>query len=142
MSGIPAGETANVRDDSGAVVLSYRSFASVVGIIAALVAGVVVVAGGAGVLFLLMEGRPIPAAIALVLSAGFAVIIILLVPPISVAIYDGPDPALTIAQQSNVSFPVATYVVATLDGKALARLRKSFFARLGRNRWTILPLTD
>ena len=86
--------------------------------------------------------RPIPAAIALVLSAGFAVIIILLVPPISVTIYDGPDPALTIAQQSNVSFPVATYVVATLDGKALARLRKSFFSRLGRNRWMILPPND
>ena len=80
MSGIPGGQTANVRDDAGAVVLSYRSFASVVGIIAALVAGVVAVAGAAGVLFLLLEKRPFPAAIALVLSAIFAVIIILLVP--------------------------------------------------------------
>jgi hypothetical protein len=139
MTGIPGGETANVRDDSGAVVLSYRSFASVVGIIAALVAGVVAVAGTAGVLFLLMEKRPIPAAIALVLCAIFTVVIILLVPRINATIYEGVDPALTISQQSSVSFPVATYVVTTIDGKELARLRKSFFSRFGRNRWTILP---
>jgi hypothetical protein len=136
---VPAGETANVRDDSGAVVLSYRSFASVVGIVAALMAGVVVLAGAAGVAFLINEGRPIPAIIALVLSAAFAIVIVLLVPPVSATIYDGPDPALTIAQQSKVSFPVVTYVVATLDGKVLARLRKSFFSRFGRNRWSILP---
>jgi len=139
MSGIPGGQTANVRDDAGAVVLSYRSFASVVGIIAALVAGVVAVAGAAGVLFLLLEKRPFPAAIALVLSAIFAVIIILLVPRIDVTVYEGVDPALTISQQSSASFPVATYLVTTIDGKRLARLRKSFFSRFGRNRWAILP---
>jgi hypothetical protein len=138
MSGIPGGQTANVRDDAGTVVLSYRSFASVVGIIAALVAGVVAVAGAAGVLFLLMEKRPFPAAIALVLSGIFAVVIILLVPRIDVTIYEGVDPAMTISQQSTVSFPVATYLVTTIDGKQLARLRKSFFSRFGRNRWTIL----
>ena len=142
MTGIPAGETANVRDDAGAVVLSYRSFASVVGIVAALVAGVVAVAGAAGVLFLLMEGRGGWAAIALVLSASFAIVIVMLVPPVNVTIYDGPDPALTIAQQSSVSFPVVTYIVATIDGKRLARLRKSFFSRFGRNRWAILPPND
>ncbi len=139
MSGIPAGEIANVRDDAGAVVLSYRSFASVVGIVAALVAGVVAVAGGAGVLFLLMEKRPVPAAIALVLSAMFAVVIILLVPAINVTIYDGADPALTIAQESSISFPMVTYIVSSIDGKTLGRLRKSFFSRFGRNRWAILP---
>ena len=139
MSGIAAGEVANVRDDSGAIVLSYRSFASVVGIVAVLVAGVVAVAGAAGVLFLLMEERPAPAGIALGLSAVFALLIILLVPPINVTLYDGPDPALTIAQQSGVAFPVVTFLVTTIDGKPLARLRKSFLSRFGRNRWAILP---
>ena len=128
-----------MRDDGGAVVLSYRSFASVVGIIAALMAGVVAVAGAAGVIFLLMEHRPIPAALALILSTVFAVLVVMLVPRINVTIYDGPDPAMTIAQQSSVSFPVVTFVVTTIEGKALARLRKSFFSRLGRNRWAILP---
>jgi len=77
--------------------------------------------------------------IAFVLSVIFAVLVIMLVPPVNVTIYDGPDPALTIAQQSSVSFPVATYVVTTIEGKPLARLRKSFFSRFGRNRWSILP---
>jgi hypothetical protein len=139
MSGIPSGQTANVRDDAGNVVLSYRSFASVVGIIATLVAGVVALAGLAGVLFLLNEHRVGPAAIAFALSAIFAVLVIMLVPPVNVTIYDGPDPALTIAQQSSVSFPIVTFVVTTIEGKALARLRKSFFSRFGRNRWAILP---
>jgi hypothetical protein len=139
MSGIPSGETANVRDDAGQIVLSYRSFASVVGIIAALVAGVVVVAGSAGVMFLLMELRPAPALLALVLSVVFAGLVIMLVPPVNVTIYDGNDPALTIAQQSSISFPVVTYIVTTIDGKVLARIRKSFLSRFGRNRWAILP---
>ena len=139
MSGVPSGETANVRDDAGNVVLSYRSFASVVGIIAALVAGVILVAGAGGVLFLLMEHRPGPAMIAFVLSIVFAVLVIMLVPAVNVTIYDGPDPALTIAQQSNVSFPVATYVVTTIEGKPLGRIRTSFVSRFGRNRWAILP---
>jgi hypothetical protein len=72
----------------------------------------------------------------------FAVVIILLVPPISVTIYDGPDPALTIAQQSSIGFPVVTYIVSSIDGKPLGRLRKSFFSRFGRNRWAILPPND
>ena len=135
MSAIPSGETANVRDDAGNVVLSYRSFASVVGIIATLVAGVVALAGLAGVLFLLNEHRVGPAAVAFGLSAIFAVLVIMLVPPVNVTIYDGPDPALTIAQQSSVSFPIATYVVTTIEGKTLGRVRKSFFSRFGRNRW-------
>ena len=128
-----------MRDDAGNVVLSYRSFASVVGIIAALVAGVILVAGAGGVLFLLMEHRVGAAAIAFVLSVIFAVLVIMLVPPVNVTIYDGPDPALTIAQQSSVSFPIATYVVTTIEGKSLARIRKSFFSRFARNRWSILP---
>jgi len=86
MSGIPSGQTANVRDDAGNVVLSYRSFASVVGIIATLVAGVVALAGLAGELFLLHEHRPGPAAIAFALSAIFAVLVIMLVPPVNVTI--------------------------------------------------------
>lgn len=128
-----------MRNGAGDVVLSYRSFASVVGIVATLVAGVVAVAAAAGVLFLLMEGRPGPAVIAFVLGAVFAVLILMLVPPVNVTLYDGPDPALTIAQQSSIAFPVVTYLVTTIDGKTLARIRKSFFSRFGRNRWAILP---
>jgi hypothetical protein len=54
-----------------------------------------------------------PAAIALVLSPVFAALVITLVPPVTATIYDGPDPAVTITQQSKVSFPIVTYVVTT-----------------------------
>jgi hypothetical protein len=141
-TGLPAGETARVRDDDGAVLLTYRSFASVVGIVAALVAGVVIVAGVAGTLFLVAEGRPIAAVIAFVLSILFTGLVVMLVPPTSFTLYDGSHPALTISQRSRFSFPAAIYAVCTPDGRPLALIRKSALSRLGRNRWTIINPHD
>jgi hypothetical protein len=137
MSGIAAGETANVRGEDGSIVLSYRSFASVVGIVAALMAGIVLIAGAAGVLFLLVDGRVLAAIIAMLLSLGFAALIVMLVPATNVNLYENHTPAVTISQQSSVSFPAVSFVVATPEGQVIGRLRKSFFSRLGRNRWTI-----
>lgn len=141
-SGMPGGETAHVRADGGEVLFSYRSFASVVPIVAALVSAIVGIAGIAAVAFLAAEGRTIAAILALMLSAAFAVIIAMLVPPIKVTLFSGIHPMLTIAQQSNLSFPVVTYIVATPDGHTLARVRRSVFSRLGRNRWNILSTSD
>jgi len=141
-SGIPAGETAEVRDDDGNVILNYRSFASVIGIVAALVSGIVLVAGIAAATFLILETRMLPGAIVLLLCAAFAVLIAMVVPATNVTIYDGAAPVLTIVQQSSLSIPVVTYFVATNDGKPLARVRRSVFSRLGRNRWGILPISD
>jgi hypothetical protein len=138
MSGIPAGETARVRDDSGEILLGYRSFASVVGVIAALVSGVVLIAGLAAVGFLVAEGRVAPAILALMLSAGFAVVIAMLVPSINVTIFEGTTPVITIAQESNLAFPSVTHAVIGREGRPIARLRKNVMARFGRNRWTIL----
>lgn len=137
-SGIPAGETANIRGDDGAVVLSYRSFASVLGVVAALMAAIVLIAGGAGVLFLVFEGRIMTAFIAMLLSLGFAGVIVMLVPATTVTLYENAAPVLTISQLSSVSFPVVSFVVATADGQIIGRLRKNFFSRMGRNRWSIL----
>jgi hypothetical protein len=142
MSGIPAGETAYIRGEDGHAILSYRSFASIVGIIAALMSSVVLVAGAAGVIFLLMEGRPLPAIVALMLSAAFSAMIVILIPATHVTIFEGPTPSITIAQQSSVNFPSVTYAVGTGDGKPVARIAKSFFSRFGRNRWEILAADD
>jgi len=142
MSGIPSGETVNVRDDKGEIILSYRSFATVIGIVAALMAGIVIVAGIAAAAFLIVEGRFLPGAIVVLLCAAFAVMIAMVVPATNVTIYDGAAPAVTIAQQSSLSIPVVTYFIATNDGKPLARVRKSVLSRLGRNRWDILPISD
>jgi len=143
MRGIPAGETAYIRGEDGNAVLSYRSFASVVGIIAALLSTVVLVAGTMGMLFLLiMEQRPLPAIAALLLSAIFAALIVLLIPATNVTIFEGATPAITVVQQPGQSFPSVTYVVSTADGKPIARITRSFLSRFGRNRWSIDSADD
>lgn len=137
MTGMPAGETVRIRDDEGNVLFTYRSFASVIGIVAALVASVVAVAGIAATLFLLAEHNAATALAALVLSGFFALVIVALVPPINVTLFNGSSPALTIAQKSRSSFPSVTFAVVTPEGSPVGTLRKSMFSRLGRNRWTI-----
>jgi hypothetical protein len=142
MSGIPAGETVNVRDDAGQVILSYRSFASATAVVAAVMAAIVIVSGVAAAGFLYSEERLVPAGIALLLAAAFSVMIVMLVPPTNATLYDGAQPVITIAQQSSISIPVVTFVIATADGTPLARLRKTVTSRLGRNRWRILAISD
>ena len=127
---------ANIRGDDGQVLLSYRSFANVVGIVAALVSGIVTLAGLAAVLFLLAEHSPSRAFVALVLTLIFAFFIALLVPRINVTLYDEHHPALTISQRT--THPGVSYVVATPNGATLAELRKTPFSRLGRHRWRIV----
>lgn len=134
-TGLRAGETATVRDLSGKVLLTYRSFASVVPIVAALVCGLVLLAGVAGALFLVEKESLLMAVVAFVLTLAFATFIALLVPRTNVTLYDDGTPALTISQKS--VFPSATFLVATPNGATLAALRKSLLTRLGRNRWTI-----
>ena len=132
-----SGETAHIRDDKGNTLLTYRSFASVVGIVAALVAAIVIIAGAASALFLFAEQRSSAAIAALILSLAFSGIIATLVPRTKVTLFEGTEPKLTIAQRSRLSFPAAAYIVVTPDGTAIGTLTRSAMARLGRNRWVI-----
>ena len=136
-SGIRAGETAHIRDADGNSLLTYRSFASVVGIVAALVAGIIIIAGAAAAIFLFGEDRPGAAIAALVMCIAFSGVIAILVPRTRVTLFDGLTPVLTIAQQSRLSFPAAAYVVSTPDGNAIGTLKRSALGRLARNRWII-----
>ncbi|HSP13971.1 MAG TPA: hypothetical protein VLV78_04385 [Thermoanaerobaculia bacterium] len=132
-----AGETAHVRNGDNHLVLTYRGFASVVSIVAALVAAIVIVTGVAATLFLIEEHRAGPAIAALVLSVVFSALIAALVPRVRVTLYSGAAPALVIVQQSPVAFPRVKYIVQTADGSTIAILRKSVISRLGRNTWSI-----
>jgi hypothetical protein len=131
------GEPVNVRNGDGQVVLTYRSFASVISIVAALVAGIVIVAGVAAALFLIAEKRPGAAAASIILSFGFSAIIATLVPRTRVTLYDGNRPALLIAQVSKAALPRTTYTVSTPEGETIALLKRSALSRLGRNTWSI-----
>ncbi len=139
MTGLRAGEQAAVRDANGDVVLTYRSFTNVVGIVAALMTAVVALAGLAGVVFLIAEGRLWAAALAVGLSLAFAGGIAMLVPPVAATLFERERPRLTVVQLSRLNFPSATYAIADPDGRTLARFRRSIFTRLGRNCWTLLP---
>ena len=108
---------------------------------ASLVAAIVILSGVAATFFLLVESHPLTAMIALVLSIFFALLIVMLVPPVGVTLFNSETPAITISQRSRASFPSATYAVVTPDGHTLALLRKSLFSRLGRNRWMIFDTT-
>jgi hypothetical protein len=134
-TGLRAGDIAAIRADDGHVLFSYRSFASVVGIVATLVSAIVFVAGLAAVMFLLAEQSPVRAAGVVILTLVFASLIGLLVPRITVTLYDDAQPALTVSQRT--IFPTACYTIATPNGVTLAEVRRTLFSRLGRNRWTI-----
>ncbi len=135
-TGLRAGEVASVRSGTGEVLLTYRSFAGVVGVVAALLSGIVAVAGIASVLFLLAEAAPLRAASVLVLTLVFTAFITLLAPRTNVTLYDNGQPALIITQRS--MFPTTTYALSTPNGAQLADVRKSPFSRMARNRWKIL----
>jgi len=130
-----AGETATIRGANDEVLLTYRSFASIVGVIAATVWVIVAFAGAASVLLLVYQGAPLRAILAGALTLGFALLIAMLVPRVNVTLFEDNRPALTISQAK--VFPSATYIVTTPNGTQLAELRKSVLSRLGRNKWTI-----
>lgn len=132
-TGLRAGEIAAIRGTGGETLLSYRSFASIVGVVAAFVTGIVVIAGLASVIFLVTDKSPLRAALVLLLTIVFALFIVLLAPRTNVTLYDDGQPALTVSQRKR-----NTFIVAAPNGAHLAELRKSFLSRLGRNRWIIL----
>lgn len=134
--GVPAGEAAEIRGADHQTLLTYRGFASVITIVAALVDAIVLTTGFAAMLFLLAEHRGPAAATAILLSLGFAAVIAMLVPRTRVTLYEGVRPVLTVSQRS-LTMPAATYYVTTADGKQIASFHHSIFSRLGRNRWSI-----
>lgn len=136
------GEVVTIRDETGDGLLTYRSFASVVGVVGLVVSVIVAITGFAAVIFLLFESRPVPAVMAVLLSAAFAVVIAMLVPPTRVTFYNSESPVLHIAQESNVSFPTVRFVVGTPEEPVIARLRKTAWSRAGRNRWDILDANN
>jgi hypothetical protein len=134
---VPPSRTAHIRNGDGQVLLTYRGFASVVTIVAALVAGIVLIAGVTATVFLFAEHHPGAAILALILSFGFSGFIAALVPRTSVTLYEEETAALLITQQSRVAFPRTSYAVKTPDGSTIAILGRNILSRIGRNSWSI-----
>lgn len=126
-----------MRDDHGEPLFTYRSFASVVGLVAALMATVVFITGLAAVLFLMAEGRPGAAVIAILLSIAFSAVMAMIVPPLSVELRANDETVLAIRQRSRFAFPWAELSIEDAGQQKLAQIRRSVFSRAERNRWTV-----
>ena len=113
-----------------------------VGIVASLVAAIVILTGIASMLFLIAEQRRGAAVAVMILAIAFSVLIALLVPRTKVTLNKEGRPVLTIVQRSQLNFPSARYAVLTPDGTTIGVLRRSALARLGRNRWMIAAPPD
>ncbi len=106
-------------------------------IVAALVAGIVLVAGIGAAVFVLAEHRTGAAITAIILSAGFAGFIAALVPRTRVTLFAGDQPALLVHQQSRFAFPTTSFAIGTPEGETIAVIGRGILSRLGRNRWSI-----
>jgi hypothetical protein len=117
------------------VVLSYRGFASVTRTVALLVTVVILLSGIAGALLLLAEELPSRSIAVVVLTLLFTWLVKLLIPRLSVTLYQGAVPALTLREQPRLT--TSTVILATAEGVRLAEIRQTWLSRLGRNRWII-----
>ena len=136
--GVRTGETATISDGSGNPLFTYRSFASVTGIVAALVAGIVLVSGIAASAFLFAEKRPAAAGASLFLTLAFASVIAALVPRVRVTLYDAAGkPILKVRQQNRAPLPGTRFAVRGADGHTAATVHRSAFSRILAHRWRI-----
>ena len=136
-AGVRSGEIAHVRNGDGEVVFTYRGFATIVPIVAALVAAIVLIAGAAAALFLMFEHRPGSAIVSALLAVIFSGLIAALVPRARVTLSDGEKLSLIIEQESRVAFPRTRFAVKTADGGTIAHLRRNLLSRFARNAWSI-----
>lgn len=137
---VPYGEQSTVRDEDGEPLFYYRRPVNLVGFVAGLVAGFIFLAGLASTIFLTIDRRIIPAALALVLTAVFFTIVLLLVPRRHIYLYKDESMtsvALMLWQETRLSFPILRFTARAPDGTMIGCFTKSAFSSLGRHRWAI-----
>jgi hypothetical protein len=139
--GVPFGEPATIADDDGHALFHYASFASITGIVAALVTAIVIIAGAGAAAFLVSERLLLAAGIALALSGAFAAILAMLVPQTEVTVFEDAamtKPAFSMHQATRYTFPAVEFAVRTADGRDIGHLRMSSFSRLAKHHWHLL----
>lgn len=137
---VPYGERSTVRDEDGKPLFYYRRPVNLIGFVAGLVAGFIFLAGLASTIFLAIDRRIIPAALALVLTAIFFTIVLLLVPRRHIYLYRDESMtsvALMLWQETRLSFPILRFTARVPDGTMIGCFTKSAFSSLGRHRWAI-----
>jgi pSer/pThr/pTyr-binding forkhead associated (FHA) protein len=138
---VPWGEIVAVRDQASGTCFHYRRSFSVVAIVAAIVASLVLFAGSIVAAFLAVEKHQLLAGVAVALTLLFAVGILLLVPKRHVHIFG--DEALSqlvlaISEESVFGLPIVTFRVRLADGSTVGYLTKNALLNLVRGRWDFL----
>lgn len=136
----PAGESGSVSSEASTPLLYFHAPGKLIGIVAAMVAAIVTLGGLAATAALAAGFRFGAASAALVLTAAFTAMILLLVPRRHLLIFRDQEMkkvAMTIRQDSLFAFPHLRFSAAQPDGATVGFLEKNSFSNLGRRRWWV-----
>jgi len=143
---VPYGEQSTVRDESGNPLFHYKRPVNLAGFLAGLFATLVALAGIGVTIFLALASFYLQALFALLMTAGFASIILLLVPRRRhIYLYDDPalsSVSLMLWQETRFTFPVLRFSVRGADGRLIGSFSKRFFSAFGRHRWIMRDASD
>lgn len=127
-----------IRTETGDVVLTYRAFGGITGIIATFTAALVLLTGGAAALFLLLQLRFLTAAGALLLGVAFAVLINSLVPPLQVRLIDPSGRIVAVLDRLGRGLRLAApWIISAGNGETLGRAVPRLLAPFLGERWRV-----
>jgi hypothetical protein len=137
----PYGERSVVRDTDLNALLYYRRPVNLAGFIAAFVSALVFVGGLAVAALLAFTGDVVPSLLAFLLTIGFSVLILLLVPRQKhVYVYRDEEmsqAALMLWQETRFAFPILRFSLRGADGNVIALFSRTYASTYGRHRWRI-----
>lgn len=137
----PEKEISAIRDEKETPLFFFRNPVSLLGFVARLVAAMVTVSGAATMLFLFWQQQTFPALISAVLTIGFIITILMMVPRQQIVLYSDSDLssiALMLMQESRFSFPALRFTLRKADGSIIGGFQKNLASNFGRRRWWIL----
>jgi pSer/pThr/pTyr-binding forkhead associated (FHA) protein len=137
----PYGERSVVRDTDLNALLYYRRPVNLAGFIAALVSALGFGGGLAVAALLAFTGDIVPSLLAFLLTIGFSVLILLLVPRQKhVYVYRDEgmsQAALMLWQETRFAFPILRFSLRGPDGNVIALFSRTYASTYGRHRWRI-----
>lgn len=135
---MPRGGVSSVQADDGTPLFYFKRPLNLVGIVATLVCGFIVVSGIAATAFLLADSRFLSAVLAMFLTAGFSWIIVMLIPRKAIVIFNDESmqsPSIVVFQESRFAFPVVRFSVHGQEGTPFAFFQKNAFRNLLKRTW-------
>jgi hypothetical protein len=124
---VPGLRISSIRDAEGEPIGWFRRGGDLTVVIAMLVIAMITISGLAATAWLIYENRLFPAVLAAVITLGFAMIAVALIPRQSIAVTsdrEGKQVLLWILQESRGRWPLARHSVHDESGETVAMLRR------------------